>query len=124
MNFIQYPLFLLIVAWLALASDKVSADLPAMIDKVRPAIVAVGTVHPTRNPRSVFTGTGFVVGGGRHVVTNMHVIPDDIDFVKKETVAVFSGRGKTPRSIPQSWWRGMTIMTWRCWRSRASRCRR
>lgn len=95
-----------------------------MIDKVRPAIVAVGTVHPTRNPRSVFTGTGFVVGGGRHVVTNMHVIPDDIDFVKKETVAVFSGRGKTPRSIPQSWWRGMTIMTWRCWRSRASRCRR
>ena len=90
-------LYLFISVSLLLMGSGVSADLPGVIEQVRPSIVAVGTVHPTRHPRSVFTGTGFIVGGGRHVVTNMHVIPDKLDFERKESVAIFSGRGKNAK---------------------------
>ncbi|MCB1869739.1 MAG: trypsin-like peptidase domain-containing protein [Gammaproteobacteria bacterium] len=87
----------LIAVGLMLVCSGVSADLPGVINQVRPSVVAVGTVQPTRSPRSVFLGTGFGVGGGRHVITNMHVIPDKIDFQRKESIAVFSGRGKNAK---------------------------
>ena len=93
-----WPLFgQLLVLGLILPCVTVSADLPGVINQVRPAIVAVGTVQPTRTPRSVFLGTGFIVGAGLHAVTNMHVIPDKIDFARKESIAVFSGRGKNAK---------------------------
>ncbi|MCB1849200.1 MAG: trypsin-like peptidase domain-containing protein [Gammaproteobacteria bacterium] len=92
--------YLLVATSLMLVSAGAAADLPTTIDRVRPAVVAVGTIQPTRNPRSVFLGSGFVVEGGRHVVTNLHVIPDKIDFARKETLAIFSGRGKEAKVHP------------------------
>lgn len=91
---------LILPAALLLLCSHASADLPGVIDQVRPSVVAVGTVQPTRRPMSVFSGTGFVVGGGRHVVTNIHVIPSKIDFARKESIAVFSGRGKNAKVHP------------------------
>lgn len=45
---------------------------------------------PTRNPRAVFLGTGFVVAGGRVIVTNHHVIEKSLDIEHLEQFAVFS----------------------------------
>ena len=67
-----------------------SASLPDTIDAIRPSIVAVGTVIPTRRPRGVFLATGFVVGDGRHVITNAHAIPDELDYQKQESLAVLA----------------------------------
>ena len=39
--------------------------------------MAVGTYHELASPRFTFRGTGFVVGDGRLLVTNAHVIPED-----------------------------------------------
>ncbi len=72
-------------AW-CLASG--AASLPDTIDAVRPSIVAVGTIIPTRQPPGVFLATGFVVGDGRHVITNAHAIPDELDYQKQESLAV------------------------------------
>ncbi|WP_321528183.1 serine protease [Sedimenticola selenatireducens] len=77
-----------------LCHPAISAELPDTIDRIRPSIVAVGTVMPLRRPSAQFMGTGFVIGDGRMVVTNYHVIPELIDTAKKEQLAVFSGRGK------------------------------
>jgi serine protease Do len=66
--------------------------LPDVIDKIKPAIVAVGSFQKTRRPPSIFRGTGFVIGDGLHVVTNAHVVPEKIDIEKKEVVAVFVGK--------------------------------
>jgi serine protease Do len=66
--------------------------LPDVIDKIKPAIVAVGSFQKTRRPPSIFRGTGFVIADGLHVVTNAHVVPEKIDIEKKEVVAVFVGR--------------------------------
>lgn len=64
-------------------------DLPATIAKVKPSIVGVGTFMAVRQQQHRMRGTGFVVGGGNHVVTNSHVVPKDLDEGRRETVAVF-----------------------------------
>lgn len=82
----------LLIAATCLASGAARAadagGLPAAIDRVRPAIVAIGTLEPTRNPAFQFLGTGFAVGDGTLIATNSHVAPSALDPAKKETIAV------------------------------------
>lgn len=52
------------------------ADLPAVIDKVKPAVVIVGSYKASNSPRFRLRGTGFVVADGNLAVTNAHVLPD------------------------------------------------
>ncbi|WP_238527265.1 S1C family serine protease [Methylomonas methanica] len=68
------------------------ADLPEMLQRIKPAVVAVGTVMPTRNPRAVFLGTGFAVADGRQIVTNAHVVGNSLDAAHLEQFAVFFRR--------------------------------
>lgn len=70
-----------------------SSRLPDTIEKIRPAVVAVGTYQRTRRPPSVFRGTGFVVADGLHVITNAHVLPEKVDSERKEIIAIFAGKG-------------------------------
>jgi S1-C subfamily serine protease len=72
------------------------ADLPDTIARVNPSIVGIGTVQKTRRPPAKLVGTGFVVGDGRHVITNAHVVPKEIDTARLEYLAVFSGKGNNP----------------------------
>jgi hypothetical protein len=50
------------------------ADFPDTVAQVKRSVVAVGTFMPSRNPQFRFLGTGFVVGDGKQVATNAHVI--------------------------------------------------
>ena len=75
-----------------------SASFPDVIDQVRPSIVGVGTAYPPRQPNPsgetvVYLGTGFVVGNGRQVITNAHVIPKELDVEHNQSIAIFAGRG-------------------------------
>jgi S1-C subfamily serine protease len=58
-----------------LPASNVHADLPDLIARVKPSVVIVGTYRSTDNPRFRLRGTGFVVGNGNTVVTNLHVLP-------------------------------------------------
>ena len=76
-----------------------AAELPDLLDTIRPGIVAIGTVRPVKrtgaqNLPVVFRGTGFVVRDGGIVVTNLHVLPDKLDKASDEALAVFIGRGQ------------------------------
>jgi len=51
------------------------ADLPDLIDKIKPSVVAIGTYKKTQSPPFIFRGTGFVFGDGNQVATNAHVLP-------------------------------------------------
>lgn len=73
-----------------------AADLPDTVAKIKPSIVGVGTFQRTRQPAINLLGTGFVVADGRHVLTNLHVIPKVIDTPKQEVLAVFVGTGENP----------------------------
>lgn len=81
------------------------AELPDVIDAVRPSIVGVGTAYPPRQPNRkgpavTYRGTGFVIGNGRQVITNAHVIPQSIDTANREALVVFSGRGAKAVATP------------------------
>ncbi|MBQ0719515.1 MAG: trypsin-like peptidase domain-containing protein [Gammaproteobacteria bacterium] len=79
-----------------------AAELADVIDGLRPSVVGIGTVRPVRGshkPAIDFRGTGFVVGNGRQVITNYHVLPEKLDRENKESLAIFVGRGKSGRAM-------------------------
>lgn len=79
------------------ATSAAAAELSAQIAKLRPGIVAVGLYEPARNPSFNFRGTGFVVGDGRHIVTNAHVTPPFLDPQKRQVLIIMVGRGADAR---------------------------
>ena len=88
---------------LLLAPAAWAASLPDVIDQIRPSIVGVGTAYPPRQPNRKgdavsYRGTGFVVGNGRQVITNAHVIPEKLDVDNKQSLAIFAGRGATAKA--------------------------
>ena len=79
-----------------LCSTAWAAGLPDIIDRVRPSVVGVGTLYPDRQPNRkgppvVYRGTGFVVGNGRQVITNAHVIPEKLDTDNRQMLVIFAG---------------------------------
>ncbi len=70
-----------------------AASLADTVEKIKPSIVAIGTVQPARRPPAKFEASGFVVGQGRQVITNAHALPAFLDSQNKETLAVFIGQG-------------------------------
>ncbi len=81
----------LLMAYLWGGGLALAWDLPKTLPHVKDAIVGVGTVERTRQPPSLFRGTGFVVGDGHYVLTNWHVIAEPVDNSQKEFLAVFVG---------------------------------
>ena len=75
------------------------SDFADTVQRVKQSIVGVGTVETTRRPPHRFAGTGFVVMGGSHVLTNAHVIPDQLNDERREYLAVFlpADNGRKPR---------------------------
>lgn len=53
----------------------VHAALPDVVARIRLSIAIVGTLRPTDAPRFRLRGSGFVVGSGSWVMTNLHVLP-------------------------------------------------
>lgn len=64
------------------------ARLVDTVPRIRPSVVAVGTFQRTRNPSFSFMGTGFVVGNGRMIATNAHVLPKMLADDQLETLAI------------------------------------
>jgi Trypsin-like serine proteases, typically periplasmic, contain C-terminal PDZ domain len=65
------------------------ANLPDVLQRIKPSVVAVGTFMPTRHPKAVFLGTGFAVADGRQIITNAHVVGNELDVAHLERFAVF-----------------------------------
>jgi S1-C subfamily serine protease len=81
---------------LCAAALPAAAQLAAMIPRVKLSVVVVGSWRATDNPRLTFRGTGFVVGDGRRVLTNAHVLPEAAasEAVAPLGVGVPRGRGE------------------------------
>jgi S1-C subfamily serine protease len=71
-------------AWASIAG----AGLVDVIASTRQSIGAVGTFNALDNPRFTFRGTGFVVGDGRLLITNAHVLPELPAGEGKSTLAI------------------------------------
>lgn len=60
---------------LGLGSAPARAGLPEVVARQKPGVVAIGTYSPLTSPRFQFRGTGFAVGDGLTLITNVHVLP-------------------------------------------------
>lgn len=106
----RFPSGLIVVRLLGfmaalLLLQRTYADLPDIIDAVRPSIVGVGTTYPARQPignarPNQMLGTGFAVGDGSIIVTNYHVLPEQLDEENHQILTVFIGRGDEARVRP------------------------
>lgn len=63
-------------------------DLPDLIQRIKPSVVAVGTFDRMRSPAFVMRGSGFAVANGNLVATNAHVIPPSLAASGSETLVV------------------------------------
>lgn len=89
--------YVVLVAWMMLiVVMPVNADLADTIQRIKPAIVGVGTYQKTRSPPLNFLGTGFVVDDGLHIVTNAHVVPGLSSEAHKESLVIMTGSGDKP----------------------------
>ena len=66
------------------------------IKKVKESVVGVGVYTPTGRPQNTLLGTGFVVGGGLHVITNYHVVSSELNGELNQELVIFAGFGKAP----------------------------
>ena len=92
----------IIFLWLSfnfLLSNAHAERLPETLLKVKPSIVGIGTYLPSRSPRSIFLGTGFVIGNGQLIVTNAHVVAKKLNTDRLEKWAIFISHNNSPRMV-------------------------
>lgn len=92
---LRFSLALILIGGGAWPGLTRAVELPEMIERVKPSVVVVGTHQLTRSPQFVMRGTGFVVGDGRQVATNAHVLPEALDVAAGETLVVVARTGTT-----------------------------
>jgi len=94
-SFIAFTATIIFSAY-AFAQSSPTMSFPAIVQKVTPSVVGVGTIQPLRNPPRILRGTGFVVEDGLTIVTNAHVLPQADRMADKERIVIMSGRGRNP----------------------------
>lgn len=79
---------LLIFLFAASCACTARAGLPETIARIKPSIVAVGSYQKLRSPALQIRGSGFVIGDGQTVVTNLHVLPERLEADERLIIVV------------------------------------
>ncbi len=98
----------LLVLGLAVTVPPLQAGLPEAVAALKPSVVAVGTYDALANPRFNFRGTGFIVGDGRQLATNAHVIPDEAALRQRLVLQIAGNRNATGDRAPET--RQLTVL--------------
>lgn len=77
-------------------------ELPDLVARATPSVVAIGTHVPLRAPQNMLQGSGFVIDDGLTIVTNYHVVYSDpsVSEAENSTLVIIAGRGKRPEVRP------------------------
>lgn len=73
--------------------------LPDTIARIKPSIVAIGTYQKLRSPALQVRGSGFVVGDGHLVATNLHVLPQTPGDGERVVVVLPANGGESLRVL-------------------------
>lgn len=84
------------------SASSARADLMEIVPRIKHSVVAVGTYQRTRSPAFRFLGTGFVIGNGRLVATNAHVLPEALAADQLETLVVVQPGGESGQVARQA----------------------
>lgn len=72
-------------------------DLVSQIKEIKPSVVGIGIFTPIESKAPQILGTGFIVGNGRYVATNYHVVSKELDPTIVQYYVGLSGEGPMPR---------------------------
>ncbi|AEF02289.1 S1 family peptidase [Alteromonas naphthalenivorans] len=72
---------------------------PDVVKEVTKGTVAIAINAPIKHTAPRILGTGFVVGEGKYVVTNYHVVSEPLDPTIVEDYVVLSGEGKKVKML-------------------------
>jgi serine protease Do len=78
-------------------SSIACANLANTVSLLKPSVVGIGVYTPTGQPKNQLYGTGFVIGDGTYIVTNHHVIDQELDDNLLQKLAVFTGKGRAAK---------------------------
>ncbi|MDF0678759.1 MAG: hypothetical protein P0107_06960 [Nitrosomonas sp.] len=96
-NLAAFPVLrLFIVCLVLLYSPFCQADLVKTVERIKPAIIGIGSFQKLHSPPVNFLGTGFVVKDGLHAITNAHVISDLSSNTSKGSLIIMTGKGEKP----------------------------
>ncbi|MDP1652061.1 MAG: serine protease [Rhodocyclaceae bacterium] len=91
---------LCLTACLLLAATA-RAELADTIARIKPSLVVVGTFNKLKSPSFNMRGTGFVVGDGRLIATNAHVVPEVTGVESgQDMLMILSRHGSETRPHP------------------------
>ncbi len=89
---------LIVSTWLACPAQ---ADLADTIARIKPSLVVVGTFNKLKSPAFAMRGSGFVIGNGRLIATNAHVVPEATGIDPgQDTLMILARHGNEARPIP------------------------
>ncbi|WP_240615574.1 S1 family peptidase [Alteromonas facilis] len=81
-------------------SPSFAKTLVEVVKEVKPSIVGIGVYAPMATVSNQLQGTGFVVGNGKYVVTNEHVINTELEEGIKSQRVVFVPNGRRTITLP------------------------
>lgn len=67
------------------------------IKQIKPSVVGIAIYAPIQSRSPQLLGTGFVVGNGKYVVTNYHVVSKELDPSIVQNYVALSGSGPSPK---------------------------
>ncbi|GGW86842.1 S1 family peptidase [Alteromonas halophila] len=76
------------------AKDGIAAALTETVKQVTPSVVAIALYSPLDSPQPDIRGTGFVVGDGKTIITNYHVVEKSLDPTIVQHYVALSGTGQ------------------------------
>ncbi|MGQ8364659.1 S1 family peptidase [Glaciecola sp. 1036] len=71
-----------------------TASLVEKVKQTSSSVVAIGLSTPIESDKPVLLGTGFVVGNGKYVVTNYHVVSKELETQIVQRYVAMSGSGQ------------------------------
>lgn len=79
------------------ATSFAQTTLPDLIKSKQPSVVGLGLYTPLESRNPQLLGTGFVVGDGKHIVTNYHVVAKDLRQDIVQSYVALAGKGEQPK---------------------------
>jgi len=80
----------------SIAVAQQAQSLPQSIKKIAPSVVGIAIYAPIESKAPQILGTGFVVGNGKYIVTNYHVVSKELDPTIVQNFVALSGTGSNP----------------------------
>jgi len=92
----RFFLTLCVLCFSAISLAEQSQSLSESIKQIKPSVVGIAIYAPIESKAPQILGTGFVIGNGKYIATNYHVVSEELDPKIVQNFVALSGTGPNP----------------------------